>query len=100
MVTALEKAGFTRTQAIQKIVDDHKDLKGFSRMTIYRQIPDSQKRKYNFTNVKSNVSNDTFENKVPVLEEEEEEQQERTNNKRRRTEWRRLMSSLVSLIIF
>jgi hypothetical protein len=72
MVTALEKAGFTRTQAIQKIVDDHKDLNGFSRRTIYRGLPDNQKRKYDFTNVKSNVPDDTFENKntETVLEED------------------------------
>lgn len=72
MVTALEKAGFTRTQAIQKIVDDHKDLKGFSRRTIYRELPDNQKRKYDFTNVKSNVPNDTFENDEDVEQQEEE----------------------------
>lgn len=70
MVTALEKAGFTRTQAIQKIVDDHKDLNGFSRRTIYRQLPDNQKREYNFTIVKPNVPNDTLENETVIVEEE------------------------------
>jgi hypothetical protein len=71
MVTALEKAGFSRTQAIQKIIDDHKDLNGFSRRTIYRQLPDNQKRKYDFTNVKPNVPNGTF-----VVKEQEERERE------------------------
>lgn len=80
MVTALEKAGFTRTQAIQKIVDDHKDLKGFSRRTIYRELPDNQKRKYDFTNVKSNVPNDTFENEDDDAEEQEQQEQQKSSS--------------------
>lgn len=46
MVKTLEKDdGMTRTQALQKIADDHKDLKGFSTRTIYRQIPQDMKSK-------------------------------------------------------
>jgi len=39
MVTVLENNGFSRTEAIEKIYEDHKDLKGFSRPVIYRQLP-------------------------------------------------------------
>jgi len=43
MVTILEQDGFTRTQAIKRIINDHKDLRGFSRATIYRELPDDMK---------------------------------------------------------
>ncbi|MGI9012604.1 MAG: hypothetical protein ACR2F1_15650 [Nitrososphaeraceae archaeon] len=43
MVKILEVEGYNRTKAIQKIVDDHKDLRGFSRATIYRELPDEMK---------------------------------------------------------
>jgi hypothetical protein len=67
MVKILESNGYTRTKAISKIVSDHKHLKGFSRMTIYRSLPDDMKRKYESSNIimlpdNSDVSNDTFEN--------------------------------------
>jgi|SRR5215207_10080393 len=66
MVKILESNGYTRTKAIGKIVSDHKHLKGFSRMTIYRSLPDDMKRKYESSNIimlpdNSDVSNDTFE---------------------------------------
>jgi hypothetical protein len=66
MVKILESNGYTRTKAIGKIVSDHKHLKGFSRMTIYRSLPDNMKRKYESSNIimlpdNSDVSNDTFE---------------------------------------
>jgi hypothetical protein len=38
MLKILEDEGYSRTKAIQKIVDDHIDLKGFSRRTIYRDF--------------------------------------------------------------
>ena len=67
MVKILESNGYNRTKAISKIVSDHKHLKGFSRMTIYRSLPDDMKRKYESSNIimlpdNSDVSNDTFEN--------------------------------------
>lgn len=64
MVKALEKDdGMTRTQALQKIADDHRDLKGFSRRTIYRQIPQDMKsqnigRPISDKLVQPNMSND------------------------------------------
>ena len=66
MINILESNGYTRTKAIDKIVSDHKHLKGFSRMTIYRKLPDDMKRKYESNNIimlpdSSDVSNDTFE---------------------------------------
>ncbi len=67
MVKILESNGYTRTKAIGKIASDHKHLQGFSRMTIYRSLPDDMKRKYESSNIimlpyNSDVSNDTFEN--------------------------------------
>ena len=65
MVRILESNGYNRTKAIEKIILDHSHLKGFSRMTIYRKLPDNMKRKYDdSTNMlpnNSDVSNDTFE---------------------------------------
>jgi len=66
MVRILESNGYSRTKAIEKIILDHSHLKGFSRMTIYRKLPDNMKRKYDdsTTNMlpnNSDVSNDTFE---------------------------------------
>lgn len=43
MVTILEQEGYNRTQAVKKIINDHKDLKGFSRATIYRELPEDMK---------------------------------------------------------
>ena len=67
MIKILELNGYTRTQAIDKIIRDHQHLKGFSRITIYRKLPDDMKRKYESSNIimlpdYSDVSNDTFEN--------------------------------------
>jgi len=67
MINILESNGYTRTQAIEKIKSDHKHLKGFSRATIYRELPDNMKRKYERSDIimlpeDSNVSNETFEN--------------------------------------
>jgi len=45
MVTILEKGGMNRTQAIQKIIKDHNHLKGFSRASIYRELPEDMKDK-------------------------------------------------------
>ena len=45
LVTILEKDGMTRMKALQKIVNDHKDLEGFSQKTIYRQLPEDMKNK-------------------------------------------------------
>lgn len=67
MVEILESNGYTRTQAVEKVESDHKYLKGFSRSTIYRALPDDKKRKYESSNDiimlpdNSDVSNDTFE---------------------------------------
>jgi hypothetical protein len=44
MVKILEKEGLNRTEAIQKIINDHSDLKGFSRRTIYRDLPGDMKK--------------------------------------------------------
>ena len=64
MVTILEKEGLSRTKAIQKIIDDHADLKGFSRVTIYRELPKEVKNDYTTPTKKlsetENVSNETF----------------------------------------
>lgn len=66
MLRVLESNGYSRTKAIEKIILDHSHLKGFSRMTIYRKLPDNMKRKYddsttNMLPTNSEVSNDTFE---------------------------------------
>lgn len=66
MIRVLESNGYSRTKAIEKIILDHSHLKGFSRMTIYRKLPDNMKRKYddsttNMLPTNSEVSNDTFE---------------------------------------
>ncbi|MDR4512596.1 MAG: hypothetical protein MRJ93_12930 [Nitrososphaeraceae archaeon] len=45
MVVLLEKNGYTRTEAIQQIVETHKHLRGFSTTTIYRELPDEMKNK-------------------------------------------------------
>ena len=65
MVKILEDEGYSRTAAIQKIVDDHKNLKGFSRATIYRELPSEMKNNYvsgdkQLSNTK-NVSFETFD---------------------------------------
>ena len=70
MVRILESNGYSRTKAIEKIILDHSHLKGFSRMTIYRNLPDNMKRKYddsitNMLPTNSDVSNDTFEQESP-----------------------------------
>jgi hypothetical protein len=69
MVKILESNGYTRTKAIAKIISDHKHLKGFSRATIYRELPDNMKRKYESSNIimlpdNSNVSNETFDTDI------------------------------------
>ena len=74
MVTILEKDGLSRTKALQKIIEDHNDLKGFSRATIYRELPEDMKRTdskkdlkrlnengQNATNKRLHVSNETYE---------------------------------------
>ncbi len=66
MIRVLESNGYSRTKAIEKIILDHSHLKDFSRMTIYRKLPDNMKRKYddsttNMLPTNSEVSNDTFE---------------------------------------
>ncbi|HSF51243.1 MAG TPA: hypothetical protein VLA74_10825 [Nitrososphaeraceae archaeon] len=45
MMQILEKDGYGREEAIQKIIADHKDLDGFSRKTIYRKLPEEMKSK-------------------------------------------------------
>jgi hypothetical protein len=70
--------GIAELKQFKKIVEDHKDLKGFSRKTIYRQLPDNQKRKYDFTNVKSNVSNDTFVDEMTTLKNSDFHQEQYT----------------------
>ena len=64
MVKILESNGYSRTNAVTKIISDHQHLKGFSRATIYRELPDSMKRKYENSNIimlpDSNVSNETL----------------------------------------
>ena len=67
MLETLESYGYSRTRAIEQIENDHKHLKGFSRRTIYRELPDEMKRKWIQLDEKpTNVSNDTFTN---VMEE-------------------------------
>jgi hypothetical protein len=65
MVRILEDEGYSRTKAIQKIIEDHKDLKGFSRATIYRELPNEMKNNYISSakqlSITGNVSNETFE---------------------------------------
>lgn len=46
MVQILERNGYSRTRAIEKIVNDHSDLKGFSRRTIYNRLPEEMKNTY------------------------------------------------------
>jgi hypothetical protein len=73
MVRILQSNGYSRTKAIEKIVLDHSHLNGFSRMTIYRKLPDNMKHEYyddeddydddsdTMVHHNSAVSNDTFE---------------------------------------
>ena len=66
MIRVLESNGYSRTKAIEKIILNHSHLKGFSRMTIYRKLPDNMNRKYDdstttMLTTNSEVSNDTFE---------------------------------------
>jgi hypothetical protein len=51
MVSILESNGYSRTHAIEKIVD-HNDLKGFSRRTIYRELPDNMKQSNSLRDLK------------------------------------------------
>ena len=51
MIKILESNRYTRTQAIDKIILDHQHLKGFSRITIYRKLPNDMKRKYESSNI-------------------------------------------------
>jgi DNA topoisomerase IB len=65
MIKILESNGYSRTKAVAKIISDHQHLKGFSRATIYRELPDDMKRKYESSNIimlpdYSDVSNETF----------------------------------------
>ena len=63
MLMALEKTGYEREEAIKKIMEDHKDLKGFSKATIYRQLPSEMKRKWtSLDKIPPNVSNETLTN--------------------------------------
>jgi hypothetical protein len=68
MLKALEKAGYGRQESIQKIMEDHQDLKGFSRKTIYRQLPNLMKHTYedsiNMLPQHSDVLNDTLDQSV------------------------------------
>ena len=78
MVKILESNGYSRTGAIEKIKEDHKHLKGFSRMTIYRQLPDDMKRKYESSDIimlpdNSDVSNDTFEHLQEISSDDDEQ---------------------------
>ena len=43
----LVDAGFTKTQAMMKIAEDHKHLRRFSLTNIYRMLPKEEKRDYN-----------------------------------------------------
>jgi hypothetical protein len=75
MLSILESNGYSRTHAIEKIVEDHNDLKGFSRRTIYRELPDEMKQdnslrdlkqyrnddEQEVTNKPLDVPNDTYE---------------------------------------
>lgn len=45
MVEILEGEGYSRMNAVKKIIADHKDLKGFSKPTIYRHLPEDMKNK-------------------------------------------------------
>jgi hypothetical protein len=80
MVKILESIGYSRTKAFAKIISDHKHLKGFSRATLYRELPDTMKRKYESSDIimlpyYSDVSNETFDE-----EEEETEIDDTTTN--------------------
>src|SRR5215213_7808891 len=60
MIKILQAEGFTRTRAIERIVEDHKDLKGFSRRTIYRELPGEMKQINSLRDLKQ-INNDTEE---------------------------------------
>ena len=65
MLETLESYGYSRTRAIEQIMNDHKHLKGFSRRTIYRELPEEMKRKWTSLDEKpTNVSNDTLTNVI------------------------------------
>ena len=69
MVKILEDEGYSRTKAIQKIIEDHKELKGFSRATIYRELPNDMKNNY-ISGAKqlSNTGNVSFETSEKLQE--------------------------------
>jgi hypothetical protein len=46
MLEVLKDAGYTRTAAVNKITKDHKHLRGFDRSTVYRHLPEEEKRRY------------------------------------------------------
>lgn len=73
MLTVLEAQKYTRTAAVNKIVEDHKNLTGFSRATLYRNLPAEVRREYHDKPLldessskqtltsRPNVSRETFE---------------------------------------
>lgn len=66
MVKILESSGYSSTRTIEKIVLDHRHLKGFSRTTIYHGLNDNMKNKYkskysNMLPMDCDLSNETFE---------------------------------------
>lgn len=67
MVKILESDGYSRTHAIQKIVEDHNDLKGFSRRTIYRELPDEMKQDHSLRDLKQYQQQDENENDEDVI---------------------------------
>ena len=75
MVKILEKEGLNRTQSIQKIIDDHNDLPGFSRASIYRELPEDMKDK-NLGKPKKSLVQPNISREIlgqPNTEEEDEE---------------------------
>jgi hypothetical protein len=71
MLETLESHGYSRTKAIEKIVDDHKHLNGFSTRTIYRQLPDEMKLSHKRE----------LQDLAKSLEQEQQEFQNNTDNK-------------------
>lgn len=66
MVKILKSSGYSSTRTIEKIILDHRHLKGFSRATIYRGLDDNMKNKYkreysNMLPMYCDLSNEAFE---------------------------------------
>jgi hypothetical protein len=82
MIQILEKDdGYSRMEAIKKVVNDHNDLPGFSQATIYRELPEEMKNKElgrpNLSHEKLGQTNNN-DNDIDYSYQEDEEEDQKT----------------------